>query len=68
VVYASIGYFVIYTREFSIGRSYNAKLTGTFYGERFCEKMKRSGMHKNERSKMFPRAAFCYAFTDYPES
>jgi hypothetical protein len=38
---------------------YNAKLTGTFYGERFCEKMKRSVMHKNERSKMFPRAAFC---------
>src|SRR5690606_17727817 len=43
-------------------RSANAKLTGTFYGERFCEKMKRSGMHKNERSKMFPRAAFCYAY------
>lgn len=42
--------------------AYNAKLTGTFYGERFYEKMKRSGMHKNERSKMFPRAAFCYVF------
>lgn len=39
---------------------HNAKLTGTFYGERFCEKMKRSGIHKNECSKMFPRAAFCY--------
>jgi len=37
----------------------NAKLTGTFYEERFCGKMKRSGMHKNERSRMFPRAAFC---------
>jgi len=36
-----------------------AKLTGIFYGERFCEKMERNGMHKNERSKIFPRAAFC---------
>jgi hypothetical protein len=39
--------------------SHNAKLTGTFYGERFCEKMKQRGMHKNEHSKMFPCAAFC---------
>lgn len=43
----------------------NAKLTGTFYGERFCEKIKRSGMHKNERSKMFPRAALCYALLKF---
>jgi hypothetical protein len=32
---------------------HNAKLTGIFYGERFCVKMKRSGIHKNKRSKIF---------------
>jgi hypothetical protein len=39
----------------------NALLTATYCGERFCVKMERSDVHKNERSSMCPRAAICYA-------
>lgn len=39
--------------------AYNALLTGDRYEGRFCEKMKRSGMHKSERSSGRPGEATC---------
>ncbi len=47
--------------DFQISRlqTFNAVLTGTQCGERFCVTMPRSGKHKNERSIGFPRAAHC---------
>lgn len=38
---------------------FNYKLTGAYCEERFCVKMERSDIHKNERRNMCPCAAFC---------
>jgi hypothetical protein len=37
----------------------NAKLTGTYCYARFCVFRGAQLLHKNERSSMCPRAAFC---------